>query len=242
MVYQIPILILFSFILLFVMVLLFGYKIRLPCFLGEIAPANVDNTKNSAALEQEIKELKNLMCQIQPQSLSIESQPTSRKASSGIEEIKPLGYDCQLRNHEKEEPRPIPKSLQSTPSKKRNRDVILTPVKGRVLSQPNIFKPSVQDDVDGVEDDIVDLTMKKSDSFPRSPAKNLVAKSCSSPSATKFEWIQVESSEELKEALLKENYPTTNEESSNECERNNPGDNYDFLNKVEEIFDESNEL
>ena len=241
-VYQIPILILFCFILLFIMILVFGYKIRLPCFLGEIAPANVDNNKSSsAAVEQKIEELKLMMSNIQPQSLPLQSQPSSCKSSSGVEEIKPLGYDCQVRKHETEESRPLPKSLQSTPSKRRNRDIVLTPVKARVLSQPDIFKHLENDDATAADDDEVDvdLTLKKCDSYPRTPTKSLVAEKCSSPVTTNFEWVEVDGDDE---AAFNKNLDQKMKDVVS-CEQiSKSSDNQDnFLNKVEQLFDDNNE-
>merc|ERR1719342_483413 len=222
MIYQIPILILFSLLILFVMILVFGYKIRLPFFLGEISPGAVSGGSNSsnnpAALEQEIKELKKMLCQIQPQSLPIEADSQPRYAS-GVEEIKPLQYDIQLKCHDVDKEEKSSHLLPSTPSKRRNREVILTPVKGRVLSQPDILKKvSVQDDVDG--DGIVDLTMKRSDSFPKSPSKNLVVLGSDSPRTAKFEWIEAE-----------------RDDSDTKINTGGESDKNDFLDKVEEIFD-----
>ena len=239
MIYQIPILILFSLLILFVMILIFGYKIRLPFFLGEISPGAVSGGSNSsnnpAALEQEIKELKKMLCQIQPQSLPIEADSQSRYAS-GVEEIKPLQYDIQLKCHDVDkEEKTFAHLLPSTPSKRRNREVILTPVKGRVLSQPDILKKvSVQDDVDG--DGIVDLTMKRSDSFPKSPSKNLVVLGSDSPRTAKFEWIEAEGDDSDGESDGEPIEGITKINTGGESDKN------DFLDKVEEIFDESNEL
>ena len=125
--------------------------------------------------------------------------------------------------------------LPSTPSKRRNREVILTPVKGRVLSQPDILKKvSVQDDVDGVG--IVDLTMKRSDSFPKSPSKNLVVLGSDSPRTAKFEWIEAEGDDSDSESDGEPLEGITKINIGGESDKN------DFLDKVEEIFDEPNEL
>jgi len=241
MIYQIPILILFSLIILFVMILIFGYKIRLPFFLGEISPGAIsgggNSSSNPAALEQEIKELKKMLCQIQPSSLPIEESSQTRMVS-GVEEIKPLQYDIQLRRHDLVgEEKKASHVLPSTPSKRRHREVILTPVKGRVLSQPDILKKisNHDDDVDGV--DIVDLTMKRSDSFPKSPSKNLVIQGSDSPRTAKFEWVDAEG-EDLDVQSKVEQIEGITEINTGD----NESDKNDFLNKVEEIFDDSNEL
>ena len=172
-----------------------------------------------------------MLCQIQPQSLPIEADSQTRYAS-GVEEIKPLQYDIQLKCHDVDkEEKTFAHLLPSTPSKRRNREVILTPVKGRVLSQPDILKKvSVQDDVDGVG--IVDLTMKRSDSFPKSPSKNLVVLGSDSPRTAKFEWIEAEGDDSDGEPL----------EGITKINIGGESDKNDFLDKVEEIFDESNEL
>merc|ERR1719284_1433362 len=176
-------------------------------------------------------ELKKMLCQIQPQSLPIEADSQSRYAS-GVEEIKPLQYDIQLKCHDVDkEEKTFAHLLPSTPSKRRHREVILTPVKGRVLSQPDILKKisNHDDDVDGV--DIVDLTLKRSDSFPKSPSKNLVIQGSDSPRTAKFEWVDAEG-EDLDVQSKVEQIEGITEINTGD----NESDKNDFLNKVEEIF------
>merc|ERR1712168_50666 len=111
-----------------------GYRVRLPLFLGEIGPAasEKNNSAINVALEQEIKDLRKMLGNIQLNTAAIES----KTETSGVEEIKPLGYDCITGVHEVDSAPAVPQSF--TPSKRRNRDVLLTPVKGTSFSQPQI--------------------------------------------------------------------------------------------------------
>merc|ERR1712173_35350 len=74
---------------------------------------------------------------------------------------------------------------------KQNR--ILTPVKTRVMSQPDLFHKHTTSELkesESAENIVLDLTRKRSDSFlSKSPIKNLHVKDCESPKSTKFQWI-----------------------------------------------------
>ena len=89
-------------------------------------------------------------------------------------------------------------------------------------------------DTDTMDDGIVDLTIKRSDSFPKSPSQVLVAQVTDSPRTTKFEWI--------------ENNDNDSQDSFEPVEGINnemkPGDDdpQKFLNKVEELFNQTEEL
>eukprot|EP00091_Calanus_sinicus_P007389 TRINITY_DN18431_c0_g1_i1.p1 TRINITY_DN18431_c0_g1~~TRINITY_DN18431_c0_g1_i1.p1 ORF type:complete len:128 (+),score=25.88 TRINITY_DN18431_c0_g1_i1:165-548(+) len=91
----------------------------------------------------------------------------SRKSSvtrqvSGIEELVPLGYDCHEKSHQ-----PVENILArefGTPRKERlKKNLILTPVKGRVMSQPDLFHKQINlESGDQVtEDQVLDLTRKR---------------------------------------------------------------------------------
>jgi len=250
--YKIPVLILFFVIILFVMILLFGYRIRLPFFLGEIGPAAVSEpSSNIQALEHKIKELQTALSHVQPQPppLLLDSRPNVQ-VLHGIEEIKPLGYDIQVKSHD--EHTPIMRQQLRTDSIK-NQEIV--PVKGRVMSQPDIFKTTGvvnvddkvevdgsigifkdSDDVNEVVDELINTSITRSNSFPQSPSKNLCVKVTDSPRTTKFDWIEVEKNNlnELEEKIV-ETGP------ANDAARNTGGES-DFLNKVVEIFDKTKDI
>merc|ERR1711874_493779 len=151
------------------------------------------------------------------------------EVTSSVEEIKPLGYDCQTGSHSSQVPS-LPPPQPLTPSKRRNRDIILTPVKARVLSQPDFFpKPSTLQQV-GDQEDIVDLSMplKRSDSFPKSPRKNLEVRSCDDPKNTKFEWV---TTDEATEKVVDSDNPVVHTKGSTSDAQT------DYLTKVQEIFE-----
>ena len=209
----------FCILILVVLLLSARYRLKLPLWI-EISPAPMVNTaNNNQALEQEIKDLRKMLGNL--------ALNTGTEITSSVEEIKPLGYDCQTASQSSQVPS-LPPPQPLTPSRRRNRDIILTPVKGRVLSQPDFFnKPSTLHQKEDQEE-IVDLSMplKRSDSFPKSPRKNLEVRSYDDPKNTKFEWV------------------TTDEATSTVVEADNPGpvdppsdDKTDYLTKVQEIFD-----
>ena len=217
----------FCLLILVVLLLIAGYRLKLPFWI-EIGPAPVGNTvtaTNTLALEQEIKDLRNMLG-------SLALNPGTEITSS-VEEIKPLDYDCQTASQSAQVPS-LPPPQPLTPSKRRNRDIILTPVKGRVFSQPDLFrKPSALHQVEDQED-IVDLSMplKRSDSFPKSPRKNLEVRSCEDAKNTKFEWVTTdEATEKVVEADNPDPSPTSPPTVPNSDVQT------DYLTKVQEIFD-----
>ena len=224
-IYQIPIIVLFSFILLFVLLLIFGYKIRLPFFLGEISPAQAPAAPpgydvqalelRNQKLSLEVKELKQLMGQFQPQSLAI-AQEQRKPSVSGVEDLVPVADKQDL---ETVGCQPTVFSLiqpPGTPSRRRNREVILTPVK-RMDEDKND-----NDEIDGGTE--TEEALKK---CPKSPAKNLFVKNSDNPKSTKFEWVEVQdSSQESSEGII--------------IDKETGDIDSDFLEKVEEIFDDRN--
>ena len=224
-IYQIPIIVLFSFILLFVLLLIFGYKIRLPFFLGEISPAQAPAAPlgydvqalelRNQKLSLEVKELKQLMGQFQPQSLAI-AQEQRKPSVSGVEDLVPVADKQDL---ETVGCQPTVFSLiqpPGTPSRRRNREVILTPVK-RMDEDKND-----SDEIDGGTE--TEEALKK---CPKSPAKNLFVKNSDNPKSTKFEWVEVQdSSQESSEGII--------------IDKETGDIDSDFLEKVEEIFDDRN--
>merc|ERR1712106_638762 len=252
--WKVPVLLVFVVLLMFVMILFAGYEVRLPLFLGKIGPANSAGKEN-AALQQQISELKNMISNFQAPSLAVDGRSEnclgfdgtaqSRKSSvarqvSGVEELVPLGYDCHEKNHHVEV---VKKREAGTPRKEKlSRGVILTPVKARVISQPDIYQKHEsseygdQDNQDPGEM-VLDLTRKRSDSFHnKSPVKNLVVKDCESPKSTKFEWISTDGVEEELEARI-----VAKEILFDEDEKQSEPSS-EFLNKVEELFKAPDEV
>ena len=227
-IYQIPIIVLFSFILLFVLLLIFGYKIRLPFFLGEISPAQAPAAPpgydvqalelRNQKLSIEVKELKQLMGQFQPQSLAI-AQEQRKPSVSGVEDLVPVADKQDL---ETVGCQPTVFSLiqpPGTPSRRRNREVILTPVKKMEEDKKDILD---NDEIDGGTE--TEEALKK---CPKSPAKNLFVKNSDNPKSTKFEWVEVQdSSQESSEGII--------------IDKETGDIDSDFLEKVEEIFDDRN--
>jgi len=256
--WKVPVLILFVILLMFVMILMAGYEVRLPLFLGKIGPAS--NQKNEAALQQQITELKSIITTFKSSSMAVDGNDDNclefeqvRKSSvarqvSGVEEILPLGYDCQQKAHPAEQ-NPNLSGDPGTPRRaKLQRNRILTPVKSRVMSQPDLFKNHGNSDVENTDHLVLDLTRKRSDSFPnKSPVKNLVVRDCDSPSSTRFEWISTDQVEENKEneARTKLNKEITFDEdelsksSSESLKEDDEELPSDFLNKVEDLFKSS---
>jgi len=231
--WKVPVLLVFVILLMFVMILFAGYKVRLPLFLGEIGPAN--NRSNNVALEQQISDLTKMIADMKvgnnvalvdgTTGNYLEHKTLGSRQNSGIEELLPLGYDCREKNHQIEVSKRS-EVASRTPTKQVKRRVVdLTLTKGRVNSQPNIHHESVDFSGDTALD--CDLTRKRSDSFPKSPLKTLVAKDCDSPKSTTFEWMYNE--EPVNEEV---DNVTDTEEVVEETKS-------DFLNKVEGVFETS---
>ena len=225
-IYQIPIITLFSFILLFVLLLIFGYKIRLPFFLGEICPAQAPASAlpghdvkalelRNKELRLEVNELKQLMGQFQPQSLSI-AQEKSKSSMSCVQELELVSEDVET----PEDSQPTVFSRiqpPGTPSSRRKREVVLTPVK-KTEENDNLDK----DEIDGGRE-----TNEVSRKCPKSPTKNLFVKNTDNPKSTKFEWVEVQdSSQKSSEGII--------------IDKETGDIDSDFLEKVEEIFDDRN--
>ena len=225
--YQIPVTILFCFILLFVLLLIFGYKIRLPFFLGEISPGQAPALPGhdvqalelrNKELRLEVKELKQLMGQFQPQSLAIAQEPRMSSVS-GVEDLVAVSDQHQEIPGSQVFPWIQP---PGTPSRRRNREVVLTPIK----KECEVGKNEKNDETDVNEADGGTKTEEALEKCPKSPSKKLFVKNCHNPNATKFEWVEVqESSQGSSEGIIIDK---------------EPGDiDSDFLEKVEEIFDDS---
>ena len=79
----------------------------------------------------------------------------------------------------------------------------------------------------------MDLSMplKRSDSFPKSPMKNLEVRSCDDPKNTKFEWVTTdEATEKDAESDSADSLPTTVTVPTSD-------NSTDYLTKVQEIFE-----
>eukprot|EP00092_Neocalanus_flemingeri_P009541 GFUD01010270.1.p1 GENE.GFUD01010270.1~~GFUD01010270.1.p1 ORF type:complete len:248 (+),score=46.41 GFUD01010270.1:92-835(+) len=234
--WKVPVLLVFVVLLMFVMILFAGYKVRLPLFLGEIGPASVP--ASNLALEEQIRDLKSMIGHIKSGQAAVDGRTENclqfdpkdsrlSRQSSGIEELVPLGYDCHEKNHPKEKSLP---AICGTPKKSKT-NLILTPVKARVMSQPDIHHNPLNFPADepNSENQILDLTRKRSDSFPKSPVKNLLAEGCESPRSTEFRWVSTEDKEEADEQTVPKEILI--------CEDNRS----EFLNKVEEVFKSTDE-
>eukprot|EP00092_Neocalanus_flemingeri_P018229 GFUD01019729.1.p1 GENE.GFUD01019729.1~~GFUD01019729.1.p1 ORF type:complete len:572 (+),score=123.07 GFUD01019729.1:68-1783(+) len=234
--WKVPVLLVFVVLLMFVMILFAGYKVRLPLFLGEIGPASVP--ASNLALEEQIRDLKSMIGHIKSGQSAVDGRTENclqfdpkdsrlSRQSSGIEELVPLGYDCHEKNHPKEKSLP---AICGTPKKSKT-NLILTPVKARVMSQPDILHNPLNFPADepNSENQILDLTRKRSDSFPKSPVKNLLAEGCESPRSTEFRWVSTEDKEEVDEQTIPKERLI--------CEENRS----EFLNKVEEVFKSTDE-
>ena len=150
--WKIPVLMLFVLLIMFVMILCSGYKVRLPFFLGEIGPGALTAVSrgNNLALEQEIVNLKRML-----ENLSLDSNTETPSGTGKLKmktleseitdplEFVPLGYDCAekmhmqkkyVKTHHSESAPSTPRRIEKLKTK------ILTPVKCNVISQPEIFR------------------------------------------------------------------------------------------------------
>jgi len=175
-VWKVPVLLVFVLLIMFVMILMSGYQIRLPLFLGEIGPAPV-SSGNVAS--KEIQELKELLLQYQMQNLTLTdrkmSAPVTRleydRQNSGVEEILQLETvdsvreqlhvrtPCKsiLKKSEEIQQLDIEESVTeqlhvSTPRKNilvggKKSGVALTPVKVSVLMKPEIITSCKPEDM-----------------------------------------------------------------------------------------------
>jgi len=266
--WKLPVLLVFLIFTLFFMVLLAGYEIRLPFFLGKIGPAN-SGTKDKY-LEKEIDHLKSVIQSLTnsdvKKGLSHAVKAVNEYQTSGVEELAPLGYECHERTHvtkvtaskkEKggnelvlsageesnngevkifatEVHNPIDSVQQVRLLKSSSeindvagsgeiketakKDLILTPVKSRVIPKPDSFHPT---ESRGSESVVLDLTKKD---IRKSPTKSLSVRGCQDPRATKFEWIVDDDDVDSGEVEL-DKY-STNEVQS------------EFLSKVENVFND----
>merc|ERR1711915_497852 len=100
------------------------------------------------------------------------------------------------------------------PSRRRNREVVLTPVK-KGEEDKN------KDDEGGGGTEMDEAIMK----CPKSPAKNLFVRNTDNPKSTKFEWVEVQDrSQEPSDGII--------------IDKETGDIDSDFLEKVEEIFDD----
>ena len=221
-IYQLPLLLLFCLVLLFTLLLVFGYRIRLPFFLGEISPASAPSPGrdvialelSNKALQLEVAQLKQLVSGPQLVAVTQQKQVTRQDSGAGVEEL------LALASHQQQQHGPNVEAKPSTPSKHRNQNVApLTLVQSRQRhrsrSDSDLTPISTGEEVDG--------SRKRSDSLPRTPTKSLLVKGCDSPQTTKFEWIEVDDDKSI-------------ETNKNDDIKKNLCEN-DFLDKVEEIFE-----
>ena len=254
--WKVPVLLLFVILLMFVMILFAGYEVRLPLFLGKIGPANNGSGTENTALQQQISELKSMIAVMKSGSMAVErgderilefegiKKTSVTRQVSGVEDLVPLGYDCHQKTHTEVGNQVIPVDPGTPRRTRMKQSRILTPVKTRVMSQPDLFHKNTTSELkesESAENLVLDLTRKRSDSVPsKSPVKSLVVKDCESPKSTKFEWISTEEFTEedsshpvTKELLFDERERESREFSTND-EPAEPSCN--FLNKVEDLF------
>jgi len=161
--WKVPVLLVFVLLLMFCMILLAGYKLRLPFFMGELSPAQ----SNTTALTQQIQELKQLLADGRKQSqaiLDLHSLPVAALPSSSSSQsegdsqqgsvVQALDFVDGSKENLKEEPMKeldnktdkfcirstsLPETPKKTVSLLRKASVTLTPVKNRVLEDPTVI-------------------------------------------------------------------------------------------------------
>jgi len=254
--WKVPVLLLFVILLMFVMILFAGYEVRLPLFLGKIGPASNGSKTENIALQRQISELTSMITMMKSGSIALEGgeerclelknikKTSVTRQVSGVEDLVPLGYDCHEKTHAVAEEGNQDQVLSLDPGTPRRFKVqqkrILTPVKTRVMSQPDLFEKNIVSDLGetaSADNLVLDLTRKRSDSFlSKSPVKSLLVKNCESPKSTKFEWISTDEvpEEDGSNLVTKELLFDEGEEFSTNGVSVEPSDN--FLNKVEELF------
>jgi len=269
--WKLPVLLVFLIFILFFMVLLAGYEIRLPFFLGKIGPAN--SGIKDKHLEKEIDHLKSVIQSLTNSEVKKELSHVAVKAlndyqTSGVEELAPLGYECHERTHvtkvtasNKEKggndlvlstvevynngevkksalPTEVHNPIDSVQQVRllksssevndgavsgeikgtTRKNLILTPVKSRVVSKPDSFHPT---ESSGSESEILDLTKKD---IRKSPTKSLSVRGCQNPRSTKFEWIVDNDDVDSNEVEI-DKYSSIEVQS-------------EFLSKVENVFND----
>jgi len=161
--WKVPVLLVFVLLLMFSMILLTGYKLRLPLFMGELSPAQ----SNTTALTQEIQELKQLLADGRKQSqalLDLRSVPVAALPSSSSSQseedcqqgsvVQALDFVDSAKEDLKEEPKKelenksekfclkstsLPETPKKIVSQLRKTSVTLTPVKSRVMEDPMVI-------------------------------------------------------------------------------------------------------
>ena len=227
-IYQLPLLLLFCLVLLFTLLLVFGYRIRLPFFLGEISPASAPSPGrdvialelSNKALQLELAQLKQLVSGPQLVAVTQQKQVTRQDSGAGVEEL------LALASHQQQQQGPNVEAKPSTPSKHRNQNVVPSTLvqsrqrhRSRSDSDVAPISNGEGEEVDGSQGP----SRKRSDSLPRTPTKSLLVKGCDSPQTTKFEWVEVADHERI-------------ESNQNDVIKKNLCES-DFLDKVEEIFE-----
>ena len=96
--WKLLVLLVFLILILFFMVLLAGYEIRLPFFLGKIGPAN------PGAKYKEIDHLNSIVQLVTNSDVKkglshVTVKPLNDYQTSGVEELRPLGYESHKRTH-----------------------------------------------------------------------------------------------------------------------------------------------
>jgi len=235
--WQVPVLVVFVLILMFLMVLVAGYRVRLPMFLGTIEPASGGNMGAVAA--EELAQIRAALENIQAgQKVSavtvaardaVEDKTDDRGEKSEVgEEVLPL----EMEHH-----RPAIQKIEK---------LALTPVKKRTYDAPatgsetpvNFAKLKITGRGSG--DDVLDLSKKQvekeNNALILTPTKKLVVRGPNdSPSRTEFTWINDDALD------------TDEDEVEIHMEVNNSPENIgcnkkQFISAVEEIFDETEDL
>jgi len=215
--WKIPILIIFVILMMFFMIILAGYEVRLPLFLGKIGPASNASQKHTESLEMQIKELK---CMLESQSQPMLTELPSKRLKlesdtrSGVEDLIPLRYDCMEKKHTQEKSSNTLKNTKQISKEKPENE-----------SEPLIQSVDSDSNKEIKQTDAVEIKSFHS-SLQKSPMKKLSVRNCVSPKLTKFEWISQED--------IQESQP--NSESTNDPEPVTLSKKIEFSDEVEKIF------
>merc|ERR1712013_182699 len=134
------VLLLFVLLLMFILVLVAGYRIRLPFFLGDISPAPPQSAAPTQSLAAEIQQLKSLLAE---PAVRRASQPALQRQGSTVEEVDMVDY--QVVEEEEEEEMMLRRRCLSL-TQLETRGVLTagslpgspvgTPIKGRLIGTP----------------------------------------------------------------------------------------------------------
>jgi len=241
--WRVPVLLVFTMMLMFGMVMVAGYRIRLPMWLGAIEPArgNQDNVAvELEAIRLALKEMK----EVQTSALEMK-----KENMAALESHKPSLAIETLSNHTSTQSIPLPiqniptlpavETGNKSPPRKVHDKVENTPSRRKLYDDPSFSSSqpvNLCKAVQGLQMEknsgVLDLsTPTKKSQGPRknsseglcvTPTKTLVTKNVSSPISTEFSWVTTGDKETI-------------EDQSED--RSNKLGNKEFLSSVEGIFE-----